>query len=45
MALVVVLIVVAVIVLLIIKKKKKDKDPGEKYKVEEIEAKNNSPPK
>ena len=44
-ALVVVLIVVAIVVLLIIKSKKKDKDPGEKYKVEEVEVKDNPTPK
>ena len=44
-ALVVVLIVVVIIVLLVVKRKKNEKDPGEKYKVEEIEVKDNPSPK
>ena len=44
-AVVVVLIVVAIIVLLVVKRKKNEKDPGEKYKVEEIEVKDNPSPK
>ena len=44
-ALVVVLIVVAIIVLLVVKRKKNEKDPAEKYKVEEIEVKENPSPK
>ena len=44
-ALAVVLIVVAIIVLLVVKRKKNQKDPAEKYKVEEIEVKENPSPK
>ena len=44
-ALVVVLIVAVIIVLLVVKRKKNQKDPGEKYKVEEIEVKDNPSPK